>query len=283
MFSRYSILQQIENGSQGSVVTAFDNVNKEVVAIKIFDTSSSRGASGFSTEYIKQKILKDKAKRICAVTDSFQIPGKTGYLVMRKYEHDLFDHAFKGPVALTSKQIQKIFKRICRGVRDLHRTGVAHLDLKPENILISSDNKPYICDFGCSYYFDVDTKKGRLTKRLRKTCFDRLKGRGTKNYAAPEVFNSTFFNPFCADIYSLGILLFALYTGSFPVPKVNSKELDLTPIKQKINNRGFVLLSSMLEHHPEKRPQIESVVHHEWFVSKKLKKKTVDPATQHRN
>lgn len=84
-------------------------------------------------------------------------------------------------------------------------------------------------------------------------------------YAAPEVFAEKY-NPFSADIFSLGILLYVLVSGLFPM--VSSDGLvDISEAKKKMNHHGFGLLSSMLEVNPEKRPTIEAILGSKWFAS----------------
>ena len=275
--SAYSIGEQLGTGAQGTIFEGINLQTNETVAIKIFDLTKDSALGAFAIEFFIHKIMKEKAIRICETIEFFQVPKQKGYMVMKKYQQDLFDLAFESSEKLSMKNIKKIFKRICRGVRDLHKKGVAHLDLKPENILLDENKKPVLCDFGCSYvynvnYQDPDNYQTRLSKETRKTCFVKLYGRGTRTYAAPEVFDSTEFNPFSADIYSLGIILFALITGGFPY--FQGKEVNIGPAKNKLSKRGLLLLSKMLSVDPSARPSIESVVDHPWLHSSKQQLKT---------
>src|SRR3990167_4892846 len=259
---RYHFGDQIECGAQGKVVSAVDVLKGSSVAIKIFPIGSASEVEAFVNEYAVHKLMKEKSKRMCSVLDCFQIPNDLGFIVMEKYKQDLFTLAFTNDKKLSAKSAKKIFQRICRGVRDLHRNGVAHLDIKPENILIDEEGSPFLCDFGSSYmYKNVAGKE--LSRKQRSTVTDELKGRVTKMYAAPEVFSDKY-NPFSADVFSLGILLYVLVSGLFPMVN-NDGLIDLSMAKKKMNHRGFSLLSSMLEVHPEKRPTIEAILGSKWF------------------
>ena len=276
---RYEMGNKIDSGAQGTVVSAIDTLTNKSVAIKIFSISDAAGAAGFASEFLIHKLMKGNSKRICQVLDSFQIPNKLGFIVMEKYQQDLFDLAFSQEKKLSKKQVKKIFKTVCRGVRDLHKNGIAHLDLKPENVLMNQDKEAFICDFGCSFVFEHETDAPtRMKRKLRKTIVENLRGRGTRRYAAPEVFTSDEFNPFSADIFSLGVIMHALLTGFFPATQPGNAELNLEVAKSKMDKDVFNLMCSMLMHDPSRRPTIEEVLENKWLRSRrnpeKLRKRT---------
>ena len=283
--------ETLGSGAQGSIVAGNHLETNQRVAIKVFDLTTEIGTGAFAIEYFIHKIMLNDSKRICKTIDCFQIPKKKGFLVMERYKQDLFDLAFSdNQEKLSMRSTRKIFKRICRGVRDLHQKGIAHLDLKPENVLMDENNNPVICDFGCSYVYKINAEPdsmgdNQLSKALRSTVIEALKGRGTRIYAAPEVFNSTEFNPFYADIYSLGILLHGLVTGMFPCTN-NSSAINLSMARLKLNNKGFALLTTLLNENPQSRPNIEKVLTHSWFNTtsrrskpKSKKKKKIESAS----
>ena len=263
--SLYSIREQLAAGAHGTIFVGVDLHANQLVAIKVFNLSKATSKRAFRMELFIHIIMVEKGKRICEALEFYEKPEHKGYMVMKKYPQDLFDLAFDQEKKLTIREIRKIFKRICRGVRDLHQKGVAHLDLKPENVLLDEQNKPVLCDFGGSYacngdYKDPDHYPTRYPKSKRANCRIKFHGRGTKAYSAPEVDGLDDFNPFSADIYSLGIILFTLLTGGFPFPIENSHDLYLLPAESKIGTLGFLLLSSMLSFDPAERPSIEYVV-----------------------
>lgn len=98
------------------------------------------------------------------------------------------------------KMVRTFFHQLLEGVEYLHSKGVSHLDLKPENVLLGADFNLKIIDFDAAY------KKGD----------PHILSRGTRNYRAPEIRNETCMDPEASDIYSMGIILFVLMTGSLP-------------------------------------------------------------------
>ena len=117
-----------------------------------------------------------------------------GYIVMELAKSNLLDvvkiNCFK------EKEISKIFYNLCLGVLELHSNNIAHLDLKLENILICGENNNLkLCDFGCA----VEVKEKKLFKQPKIKI-------GSPIYCAPEIAFENEYQPFKADIWSLGII-----------------------------------------------------------------------------
>lgn len=94
-----------------------------------------------------------------------------------------------------------IFKQVCLGVKYLHERGLAHRDLKAENILVDGVMNCKLCDYG----FICETRSG-----LAKTIC------GTVIYMSPEMILNKCYDPMASDVWSLGILLYVMLTGSVP-------------------------------------------------------------------
>lgn len=92
------------------------------------------------------------------------------------------------------------FKQLLKGVKYLHSFGVAHLDLKPDNLLLSENFQLKIGDFDGAF-MNGDKK---------------ITSRGSRNYRDVELAQGVCKNPYAADIYSLGIILFIFVTGKLP-------------------------------------------------------------------
>lgn len=99
-------------------------------------------------------------------------------------------------------QARFYFKQIIDGVEYIHKNHIAHRDLKPENILIDSNNLIKIGDFGLSNVM----KDGKL---LKTAC-------GSPYYASPEIVSERKYEGTSIDIWSSGVILFALTTGELP-------------------------------------------------------------------
>ena len=128
------------------------------------------------------------------------------YTVLPRLQAEIFDAVVEAGYASEHTH----FTQILSGLRHMHRLGVAHLDIKLENIMLSQGNEACLIDFNLS---DVVPPDG-------STLSTELKG--SPNYAAPEVMvNYPFGRPgpydmFKADVWSLGVVLFAMSAGYFP-------------------------------------------------------------------
>lgn len=123
---------------------------------------------------------------------------------------------------LAQNQAMALFAEIVQGVRFLHVNGIAHRDLSLENVLLQG-NTPKLCDFGLST--ETDTLS---TDRV-----------GKAYYMAPEIVADKEYNPIQADIWSLGILLFIMLTGS-PLFEAASPEDPAVVAVQRVGVRGVL-------------------------------------------
>ncbi|XP_076059541.1 serine/threonine-protein kinase chk-1-like [Oratosquilla oratoria] len=117
-------------------------------------------------------------------------------------EGDLGDHI--GPNGMGEFTALFFFVQLLEGIEFLHSQGIAHRDLKPDNLLVSEDRVLKIADFGLSASFIIDDEEVLLSRRC-----------GTPRYRAPEVASGRYRGQ-PADVWSCGITLVALLTGSTP-------------------------------------------------------------------
>lgn len=250
---KYCTSQVYSSGTQATLIEGIDESTGKVVIIKLFPNQNGKPPKAFDREAYALKLLKGKS-HICSSVGS-TLNSNFALIGLTKYYCDLYQFAFESTCRMTLKEIQRIFRKICKGVKNMHQEGVAHLDLKPENVLISKNGKEVaICDFGMSY---ISKSKERKVVSLRGP-------RGTKQYAAPELINSLTVNPFAADIYSLGCTLYVLITAIFPTCDSN-EELWFPP---GVSCECIDLINSMLCKNPLERLSIEEVLLHS-FVKRK--------------
>ncbi|XP_074388197.1 5'-AMP-activated protein kinase catalytic subunit alpha-1-like isoform X4 [Zonotrichia albicollis] len=169
---------------------------------------------------------------------------------------ELFDYICKNG-RLDEKESRHLFQQILSGVDYCHRHMVVHRDLKPENVLLDAHMNAKIADFGLSNMMS----DGEF---LRTSC-------GSPNYAAPEVISGRLYAGPEVDIWSSGVILYALLCGTLPfdddhVPTLFKKICDgifYTP--QYLNPSVSSLLKHMLQVDPMKRATIRNIREHEWF------------------
>ena len=181
---------------------------------------------------------------------------------------------YTSPYCLLEKRIAKLlFKKILEAVKFLHSKYICHLDLKPENILLDKNFEPIIIDFGSIGKYSETEKIIKDIKKREKT----------KQYAAPEMNYNEIDDGEKADIYSLGAILFKLFTGGYVAGKSNDKKLyeliwnkkykdyreEIKEYNDKYNLNYFdefkELYFSMLAHEPDERPTIEKILESDWM------------------
>ncbi|CAA3010371.1 SNF1-related kinase catalytic subunit alpha KIN10-like [Olea europaea subsp. europaea] len=133
------------------------------------------------------------------------------YVVMKYVNHgELFDYIVeKG--RLQEDAARHFFQQIISGVEYCHRNMVVHRDLKPENLLLDSRGNVKLADFGLSNI----TRDGHF---LRTIC-------GSSNYAAPEVVSGKLYAGPKVDIWSCGVILYALLCSTLPFDDENISNL----------------------------------------------------------
>lgn len=123
-------------------------------------------------------------------------------------------HSPGGSGTLKEPAIYVICRQITLALKACHDQHVAHRDIKPQNILVDQYGRPKLADFGLSDHFG----QGAMAKSRA----------GSRAYMAPEVLRKSEYNPFTADIWSLGVTFYVLATGHFPWNMESQKEMELS-------------------------------------------------------
>jgi len=184
------------------------------------------------------------------------------YLVFQYISaQDLFTYLEKlnfSPRAET--EARSIITQILLATKHIHSHHISHRDIKLENILIDSNGKVTLIDLGlCAF-----TEESKL---CRDWC-------GSDNYLAPEIVRRTPYDGYQADVFSTGVVLFALIYGVFPFENLRVSKTEKTlrklqvrfPTDVKVSLAAKDLLTRMLEDEPEKRITMRDVLKHEWIV-----------------
>ena len=125
------------------------------------------------------------------------------FLIMEYLEGgELYDYIVASK-RLSEQEAFKFFIQIISAVEYLHKLNIVHRDLKPENLLLDKDKKMLkLVDFGLGRFYNNDSK-------IETAC-------GSPCYAPPEMLSRKKYEPTKADIWSLGIVLFAMLAGYLP-------------------------------------------------------------------
>ncbi|CAO4370724.1 unnamed protein product [Caenorhabditis nigoni] len=158
---------------------------------------------------------------------------------------------------LSIKESRRYFQQIISGVSYCHKHMIVHRDLKPENLLLDSNKNIKIADFGLSNYMT----DGDL---LSTSC-------GSPNYAAPELISNNLYVGPEVDLWSCGVILYAMLCGTLPfddqhVPTLFSKiKSGRYMVPYSMDKQAADLIASMLQVDPVKRADVKKIVNHSWF------------------
>ncbi|OHT09796.1 hypothetical protein TRFO_21149 [Tritrichomonas foetus] len=179
--------------------------------------------------------------------DYFSEGGYT-FLVLEYCAHGTLDDRLNH---LTFSDLVKITLEIIAGLQYCHENNLAHQDIKAANILFDSNDRVKIADFGLS---QILTNSNELTNN----------GGGSLLYVAPEVINKVEHSPFKADIWSLGVLIYLMFSKHFPfngndrseaIRKIRNGIYTMTNVPSDIGP----IIKKMLRVEPNQRIQLIEV------------------------
>ncbi len=166
---------------------------------------------------------------------------------------------------LHEEEARRIFSQIAQGLEYMHVQSIIHRDIKLENVLFDEDHNAKLIDFG----FSVQCKD----KKLKVFC-------GTPSYMAPEIVKRTEYKGKPVDIWSLGVVLYAMLSGCFPFSAKTYPDLYKKIIKghfrypESFSPSLRDLISNMLRADPNDRFTVQQCRSHPWtqqFAPKSLK------------
>lgn len=158
---------------------------------------------------------------------------------------------------LKEEVAKSVFKQIVEGIKYCHSKKILHRDIKLDNILLTVEGVVKICDFGVS-------KIVKPGEQMSEQC-------GTPAYIAPEILLDKGYEGFAVDIWSAGVVLYAMLYGTVPFKANNMSELQKMIIKAKftlqdgISKEAKDLLRQLLEKDPTQRITIPNILAHPWI------------------
>jgi len=208
----YKLLQQIGEGGFGSVFMAEQSEPvKRRVALKIIKLGMDTREVVARFEQERQALAVMDHPNIARVLDAGATETGRPFFVMELVKGDpIVDFCDKNNLSIRERL--ELFAQVCRAVQHAHTKGIIHRDIKPSNILVSSvDGNPSakVIDFGIA-----KATASRLTERTLFTEHRQLIG--TPEYMSPEQAEGSLDIDTRSDVYSLGVLLYELLTGSTP-------------------------------------------------------------------
>jgi WD40 repeat protein/serine/threonine protein kinase len=227
----YKLMEQIGEGGFGVVFIAEQQYPiRRTVALKILKPGMDSGDVVGRFQAERQALALMDHANIARVFDGGETGSGRPYFVMELVKGlpiNRYCDEHQSPL----RARLELFLSVCRGVQHAHQKGVIHRDLKPTNVLVGVYDGvpvPKVIDFGVAKALGE-----RLTERTLVTGFGRIIG--TLEYMSPEAaeFNARDIDT-RADIYSLGVLLYELLTGTTPLTTQRLKQASMTEVLRAI-------------------------------------------------
>jgi len=254
---QYVLGKTIGEGTFGKVRLGTHVLTGETVAVKILERLRVKEIADVERVAREIHILKRvQHSHIIQLHEIIETPDQLFLIMEYCSGGELFDHIVEC-TRLPEPDACRFFQQILSGVEQIHRINVVHRDLKPENLLLDKDKNIKIVDFGLSNIY----KDGQL---LKTAC-------GSPCYASPEMIAGQWYEPSRCDVWSCGVILFALVCGYLPFEDGNTAALYRKILNADYRTPKFIspavkeLIGKMLTTDPEKRITIDEIRQHEWY------------------
>ena len=219
--NRYEIVKSIGEGGMANVYLANDKILDRKVAIKVLRgdlSSDDKFIRRFQREALSVSNLSHP--NIVEVYDVGEEDGEY-YIVMEYIEGKTLKQLLKKRESLTLTEVIDIMTQLTDGISHAHESYIIHRDIKPQNIMIQDDGRIKITDFGIAMALNAT----QLTQTNSVM--------GSVHYLPPEQASGKGATV-KSDIYSMGILMYELLTGTVPFKGDNAVEIALKHMKDKI-------------------------------------------------
>ena len=252
----YIIGPTVGDGEFAVVKLAYDMKTEKTVALKCFNQRNGRYT--ITDEQIKRETLALKGlmhEHIVRLHEAI-VYGERTFLVLEYAPNGDLRTFINRNGPLSEFQAREFFGHLTLGISKIHNHNLVHRDLKLENLLLDAKYKLKIADFGCARK-QIDKKLHTIT--------------GSYAYGAPELFRGDVYDGKKADIWSMGVILFAMLMGKLPYNDSGPKrQLLKERMKPPVLPTHFSchcreLIRRLLRYDPEQRPSLAEVMIHMWM------------------
>ena len=266
----YEIIKTIGEGTFGKVKLAKNIPTNELVAIKILEKAKLNDKEDLNNIMKEIKFLKT-FNHINIISLYEIIETEMNYYIIMEYaENELFSYIVEKNY-LNEEIASFFYIQILSSIEYIHKKKICHRDLKPENILLTNNNEIIkIIDFGLANIY-----KNKKNELLETSC-------GSPCYAAPEMILGKKYYGIDVDIWSSGIVLFAMVSGFLPFEDDDNENIYRKVVLGKFDLPDHLsfeckdLINKILIGNPKKRIKINDIKKHKFLQKGFLKMKFIN-------
>ncbi|MCY4539797.1 MAG: protein kinase [Chloroflexi bacterium] len=219
---RYELVAQQGSGGMSVIYKSLDRMLGRMVAIKILRPSLTQDPAFLEKFQQEARSVAMMSHPNIVTVHDVGSDGHTHYIVMEMIEGQDLKKVIRSRGALPLDRALDYGIQICAGLGFAHRSQLVHADVKPQNILINRDGVIKVTDFGIAQAY-TDTMPPTRSEVVW----------GSPHYFAPEQARGEKPSP-ASDVYSIGVVLFEMFTGRLPYIGASQRELALAHIQSEI-------------------------------------------------
>ena len=259
---KYILNKTIGQGTFGKVKLAVHSPTSEKVAIKILEKKKLKDSSDVERISREIKILKKLSHQ--NIVQLYEVVETSeNILLILEYASggELFDYIVANG-RLTEDQAVRFYHQILDATEYIHQNKVVHRDLKPENLLLDEKNNIKLADFGLSNTYENQ-------QEMDTPC-------GSPCYAAPEMVAGKPYKGLPVDIWSSGVVLYAMVCGFLPFEDPSTPILYQKIISGKYEEPDWLsaslkdLMKKIMNTNPVNRYTIQEIRRHPWMSKVRL-------------
>jgi len=211
--NRYQLLEQLGKGGMAVVYRARDLMLERLVAVKVLRDDYSRDPAFLDRLYQEAKAAANLSHPNIVTVHDFGLDNRQLFIVMEYVPGADLKMLIKQRGRFSPDEALPLLIQACAGIGYAHRAGLVHCDVKPQNMLITPDMRLKVTDFGIARVLSAIHHQERSDVVW-----------GSPQYFSPEQASGATPSP-ASDVYSLGVIMYEMLTGSLPFHASTAAEL----------------------------------------------------------